>query len=70
MAGKSINYGEDCRQAILSGVNKLADTVKARIVDELARKDNKAVWTPLEALINFTLGRFSTENEAKFMKAP
>ena len=28
MAGKKIVYGEDCRQAILSGVNKLADTVR------------------------------------------
>ena len=28
MAGKQIVFGEDCRQAILSGVNKLADTVR------------------------------------------
>ncbi len=28
MAGKKIVYGEDCRQAILSGVNKLANTVR------------------------------------------
>ena len=31
MAGKSINYGEDCRQAILAGVNKLADTVRVTL---------------------------------------
>ena len=31
MAGKKIVYGEDCRQAILSGVNKLADTVKVTL---------------------------------------
>ena len=31
MAGKSIVYGEDCRQAILSGVNKLADTVRVTL---------------------------------------
>ncbi len=31
MAGKSIAYGEDCRQAILSGVNKLADTVRVTL---------------------------------------
>jgi len=31
MAGKSITYGEDCRQAILGGVNKLADTVKVTL---------------------------------------
>ena len=31
MAGKNIVYGEDCRQAILSGVNKLADTVKVTL---------------------------------------
>ena len=27
MAGKKIQFGEDSRQAILAGVNKLADTV-------------------------------------------
>ena len=31
MAGKNIVYGEDCRQAILSGVNKLADTVRVTL---------------------------------------
>jgi len=31
MAGKKIVYGEDCRQAILTGVNKLADTVKVTL---------------------------------------
>ena len=31
MAGKRIVYGEDCRQAILVGVNKLADTVKVTL---------------------------------------
>ena len=31
MAGKNIAYGEDCRQAILSGVNKLADTVRVTL---------------------------------------
>ncbi len=31
MAGKKIVYGEDCRQAILSGVNRLADTVKVTL---------------------------------------
>ncbi len=31
MAGKHIVYGEDCRQAILSGVNKLADTVRVTL---------------------------------------
>ncbi|MBI1358252.1 MAG: chaperonin GroEL, partial [Acidobacteria bacterium] len=31
MAGKKIVYGEDCRQAILAGVNKLADTVKVTL---------------------------------------
>jgi chaperonin GroEL len=31
MAGKNIVYGEDCRQAILAGVNKLADTVKVTL---------------------------------------
>ena len=31
MAGKRIVYGEDCRQAILSGVNRLADTVKVTL---------------------------------------
>ncbi len=31
MAGKQIVYGEDCRQAILSGVNKLADTVRVTL---------------------------------------
>ena len=31
MAGKSIQYGEDSRQAILAGVNKLADTVKVTL---------------------------------------
>ena len=31
MAGKSIVYGEDCRQAILNGVNKLADTVRVTL---------------------------------------
>ena len=31
MAGKRIVYGEDCRQAILIGVNKLADTVKVTL---------------------------------------
>ena len=31
MAGKSIVFGEDCRQAILSGVNKLADTVRVTL---------------------------------------
>ncbi len=31
MAGKRIVYGEDCRQAILAGVNKLADTVKVTL---------------------------------------
>jgi len=31
MAGKQITYGEDCRQAILSGVNQLANTVKVTL---------------------------------------
>ena len=31
MAGKIIVYGEDCRQAILAGVNKLADTVRVTL---------------------------------------
>ena len=31
MAGKNIVYGEDCRQAILTGVNKLADTVRVTL---------------------------------------
>ena len=31
MAGKAIHYGEDSRQAILAGVNKLADTVKVTL---------------------------------------
>jgi chaperonin GroEL len=31
MAGKLINYGEDSRQAILAGVNKLANTVKVTL---------------------------------------
>ena len=31
MAGKNIVYGEDCRQAILNGVNKLADTVRVTL---------------------------------------
>ena len=31
MAGKNIVYGEDCRQAILAGVNKLADTVRVTL---------------------------------------
>ena len=31
MAGKKIIYGEDSRQAILGGVNKLADTVKVTL---------------------------------------
>ena len=31
MAGKKIVYGEDCRQAILSGVNRLADAVKVTL---------------------------------------
>ena len=31
MAGKKIVYGEDCRQAILTGVNRLADTVKVTL---------------------------------------
>ncbi len=31
MAGKKIVFGEDCRQAILSGVNKLADTVRVTL---------------------------------------
>ncbi|MEZ5366780.1 MAG: chaperonin GroEL [Bryobacterales bacterium] len=31
MAGKRIVYGEDCRQAILAGVNKLADTVRVTL---------------------------------------
>ncbi len=31
MAGKKIVYGEDCRQAILSGVNKLANTVRVTL---------------------------------------
>ena len=31
MAGKKIQYGEDSRQAILAGVNKLADTVKVTL---------------------------------------
>ncbi len=31
MAGKCITYGEDCRQAILAGVNKLADTVRVTL---------------------------------------
>ena len=31
MPGKSIVYGEDCRQAILAGVNKLADTVRVTL---------------------------------------
>lgn len=31
MAGKKIIYGEDSRQAILAGVNKLADTVKVTL---------------------------------------
>ena len=31
MAGKRIQYGEDSRQAILAGVNKLADTVKVTL---------------------------------------
>ena len=31
MAGKQIVFGEDCRQAILAGVNKLADTVRVTL---------------------------------------
>jgi chaperonin GroEL len=31
MAGKKIVHGEDCRQAILAGVNKLANTVKVTL---------------------------------------
>ena len=31
MAGKKIVFGEDCRQAILAGVNKLADTVRVTL---------------------------------------
>ncbi|MBG98990.1 MAG: chaperonin GroEL [Solibacterales bacterium] len=31
MAGKKIIYGEDCRQAILTGVNKLANTVRVTL---------------------------------------
>jgi chaperonin GroEL len=31
MAGKKIVYGEDCRQAILAGVNKLANAVKVTL---------------------------------------
>ena len=31
MAGKTIIFGEDCRQAILSGVNKLADAVRVTL---------------------------------------
>ena len=31
MAGKSIVYGEDARQAILAGVNKLANTVRVTL---------------------------------------
>ena len=31
MAGKSIVFGEDCRQAILSGVNQLADAVRVTL---------------------------------------
>ncbi len=31
MAGKKIQFGEDSRQAILAGVNKLADTVKVTL---------------------------------------
>ena len=31
MAGKAIHFGEDSRQAILAGVNKLADTVKVTL---------------------------------------
>ena len=31
MAGKTIVFGEDCRQAILSGVNKLADAVRVTL---------------------------------------
>ena len=31
MAGKQIVFGEDCRQAILVGVNKLADTVRVTL---------------------------------------
>jgi chaperonin GroEL len=31
MAGKQIVYGEDCRQAILAGVNRLANTVRVTL---------------------------------------
>src|SRR3989304_4586947 len=31
MAAKEITYSEDCRQAILRGVNKLADAVKVTL---------------------------------------
>ncbi|MBI4160890.1 MAG: chaperonin GroEL, partial [Acidobacteria bacterium] len=31
MPAKTITYAEDCRQAILRGVNKLADTVKVTL---------------------------------------
>ena len=31
MAGKQIEFGEDCRQAILAGVNALADAVKVTL---------------------------------------
>ena len=31
MAGKQIVFGEDCRQVILAGVNKLADTVRVTL---------------------------------------
>jgi chaperonin GroEL len=31
MAGKRIVFGEDCRQGILAGVNRLADAVKVTL---------------------------------------
>ena len=31
MAAKEITYAEDCRQAMLRGVNKLADAVKVTL---------------------------------------
>ena len=73
MAGKNIVYGEDCRQAILAGVNKLANTVKVtlgptiRIWAFLSIIGSLQVFDMIWVTVAPAVRRIGTESMATYM---
>ena len=66
MAAKTITYAEDCRQAMLRGVNKLADAVPDALRAQTSENQRFGARSPRPQQQNLSPGRprMSSEDHA------